>query len=222
MYSLVRRYIKTAIGFLIVGRGIGGWMIVRREFRQQFPTPYETSAHTHAIFVGFVMMMICGVSLWLFPRPEKHDRRYRPSLAEAAYWMLATGTSARITGELTRNRTAAAWLSATIVGAAMLQMLGLALFFYTMWSRIQVSEASHARPTASASGHPAIRAHGHLVFSGPCRRIGNGCRRAGSRASCLCCSRASSSERRGTIDATWSRSASLIPLALVALALLVP
>ena len=31
MHSLVRRYIKTAIGFLIAGLGIGGWMIVRRE-----------------------------------------------------------------------------------------------------------------------------------------------------------------------------------------------
>jgi heme/copper-type cytochrome/quinol oxidase subunit 1 len=137
MYSLVRRYIKTAIGFLMVGLGIGGWMIVRREFRQQFPTPYETSAHTHAIFVGFVMMMICGVALWLFPRPDKADRRYRPAFAEAAYWMLAVGTSMRIVGELTRNMTAARWLSTVIVGGGMLQILGLGFFFYTMWSRIR-------------------------------------------------------------------------------------
>jgi heme/copper-type cytochrome/quinol oxidase subunit 1 len=134
MYSLVRRYIKTAIGFLIVGLVIGGWMIVRREFRQQFPTPYETSAHTHAIFVGFVMMMICGVALWLFPRPGKADRRYRPAFAEAAYWMLAVGTSVRIGGELMRNMTAARWLSVAIVGGGMLQILGLGLFLHDVVS----------------------------------------------------------------------------------------
>src|SRR5262245_26724509 len=63
VYSLVRRYIKTAIGFLAVGLILGGWMIARRELWGRFATPFETSAHTHAIFVGFVMLMICGVAL---------------------------------------------------------------------------------------------------------------------------------------------------------------
>ena len=31
MHSLVRRYVKTAIAFLLVGLAIGGWMVVRRE-----------------------------------------------------------------------------------------------------------------------------------------------------------------------------------------------
>jgi cbb3-type cytochrome oxidase subunit 1 len=147
MYALVRRYIKTAIGFLIIGLGIGGWMMARRELRQQFPTPYETSAHTHAIFVGFVMMMICGVALWLFPRPDKTDRRYRPALIEAAYWMLTIGTSARVAGELMRYMTTARWLRIAVVGAGLLQIVGLSLFFHTMWSRIRAvgSQAREAR-----------------------------------------------------------------------------
>ena len=81
MYSLVRRYLKTAIVFLGVGLAIGGWMIVRRELWSEFPTPYVVSAHTHALFVGFVMMMILGVALWLFPRPDREDARYSPRLA---------------------------------------------------------------------------------------------------------------------------------------------
>ncbi len=51
MHSLVRRYIKTAVGFLVVGLGLGGWMIVQRELIRQYPSAYEISAHTHAIFV---------------------------------------------------------------------------------------------------------------------------------------------------------------------------
>ena len=147
MYSLVRRYIKTAIGFLLIGLGIGGWMIVRRELLGRPATSYETSAHTHAIFVGFVMMMICGVALWLFPRPDKNDRRYRPALAEAAYWMLTVGTVMRVVGELVRQRTNAQWLRLAIVAGGLLQIVGLAVFFYTMWSRIRAvgSQAREAR-----------------------------------------------------------------------------
>lgn len=137
MHSLVRRYIKTAIAFLFVGLAIGGWMIVRRELLERYATPYEISAHTHALFVGFVMMMILGVALWLFPRPEKGDRRYQPALAEAAYWMLATGTAARVAGELLRQISAGLWLRAGIVASGMLQIAALALFFFTMWSRIR-------------------------------------------------------------------------------------
>jgi cbb3-type cytochrome oxidase subunit 1 len=147
VYSLVRRYIKTAIGFLLIGLGIGGWMIVRRELLGRLATSYETSAHTHAIFVGFVMMMICGVALWLFPRPDKNDRRYRPALAEAAYWMLTAGTTARVVGELARHATNALWLRLAIVAGGLLQIIGLAVFFYTMWSRIRAvgSQAREAR-----------------------------------------------------------------------------
>ncbi|CAN5270751.1 hypothetical protein BH09GEM1_BH09GEM1_47200 [soil metagenome] len=137
MHSLVRRYVKTAIAFLFVGLAIGGWMIARRELWLRYATPYEISAHTHALFVGFVMMMIMGVALWLFPRPEKGDPRYRPALAEAAYWMLSTGTAARIVGELLRQVTANVWLRSGIVASGVLQIAGFAVFFYTMWSRIR-------------------------------------------------------------------------------------
>lgn len=137
MYSLVRRYIKTAIAFLFVGLAIGGWMIVRRELWNLPATPYEVSAHTHAIFVGFVMMMILGVALWLFPRPEKTDTRYRPALAATAYWLLVVGTGARVAGELLRQTSGERWLRLGVVAAGMLQIAGLALFFFTMWSRIR-------------------------------------------------------------------------------------
>lgn len=71
MTSLVRRYLKTAILFLFVGLALGAWMIVQREITGVYPLPYVVSAHTHAILVGFVMQMILGVALWMFPRPEK-------------------------------------------------------------------------------------------------------------------------------------------------------
>ncbi len=137
MHSLVRRYIKTAIGFLAAGLAIGGWLIVRRDLLRHPPTEYEVSAHTHAIFVGFIMMMILGVALWLFPRPGKTDTRYRPALAELAYWLLTIGTGGRVLGELLRNSIDAAWLRWTVVLCGIAQIAGIAVFFYTMWSRIR-------------------------------------------------------------------------------------
>ena len=92
MHSLVRRYLKTGIAFLALGLGLGAWMMVERELLQRFPSRYLVSAHTHAILVGFVMMMILGVALWLFPRSAREDTRYSPRAAEVAYWLVGGGT----------------------------------------------------------------------------------------------------------------------------------
>ena len=143
MHSLVRRYLKTGIAFLALGLGLGAWMMVERELLQRFPSRYLVSAHTHAILVGFVMMMILGVALWLFPRPAKEDARYTPALAEAAYWLVTVGTGTRVAGELARPFTGALVIRIATFAAGLLQVIGLGLFFYTMWSRI--------RPVGSAA-----------------------------------------------------------------------
>jgi heme/copper-type cytochrome/quinol oxidase subunit 1 len=137
MHSLVRRYLKTGILFLAAGLLIGGWMVVQRELGGSYPSRYVMSAHTHAILVGFVMMMILGVALWLFPRPDKEDQRYQPRIAEVAYWLLAIGTAARIIGELLRVNVTATWIRWLVVIASFAQIAGIGVFFYTMWSRIR-------------------------------------------------------------------------------------
>jgi heme/copper-type cytochrome/quinol oxidase subunit 1 len=137
MHSLVRRYLKTGIGFLTLGLILGLWMMVERELWQRFPSPYVVSAHTHAILVGFVMMMILGVALWLFPRPAKEDTRYSPKAADVAYWLVGGGTLLRVIAEIARASVDAAWLRIGTVGTGFLQVAGLLVFFYTMWSRIR-------------------------------------------------------------------------------------
>ena len=137
MHTLVRRYIKTGIAFLVVGLLVGLWSLVQREVGMAWPSPFQISAHTHAILVGFVMMMIMGVALWLFPRPEKDDTRYSPRLAEAAYWCMTLGTALRLSGELARVASQAPALRVAVVVAGGLQVAGIAIFFYTMWSRVR-------------------------------------------------------------------------------------
>jgi heme/copper-type cytochrome/quinol oxidase subunit 1 len=147
MYSLVRRYIKTAILVLGVGLVLGGWMMVRRELANAAPSSYMVSAHTHAIFVGFVMMMILGVALWMFPRPEKGDTRYSPRAAEGAYWLVTIGTAGRIAGELARQQVGSPALRWTVMLCGLAQVAGIALFFVNMWPRIRPvgSQAREAR-----------------------------------------------------------------------------
>ena len=137
MTSLVRRYLKTAIGFLAIGLLLGGWMMARRELAGVYPTPYLVSAHTHAILVGFVMLMILGVALWMFPRPEKEDTRYSPRSAEIAYWLVTLGTTGRVAGELLRPGNGSLALRWGVVLFGFAQIVGLGLFFHTMWSRIR-------------------------------------------------------------------------------------
>lgn len=50
MHSLVRRYLKTAIGFLAVGLALGLWMIAERELYGRGAGTYLVSAHTRTRF----------------------------------------------------------------------------------------------------------------------------------------------------------------------------
>jgi heme/copper-type cytochrome/quinol oxidase subunit 1 len=141
MDQLVQRYLKTAIGFLALGLGLGALMIARRELQEVYPSPYWISAHTHALLVGFVMMMIQGVALWMFPRPDKADVRYRPALAEVAYWLVALSTGVRLVSELLRPAVDAPALRWLIVAAGLGQVLGVLVFFVNMWPRIRSAGA---------------------------------------------------------------------------------
>jgi hypothetical protein len=50
---------------------------------------------------------------------------------------VAGGTAARVAGELMRLAWSAPWLRMGTLLAGLLQVAGLAVFFYTMWSRIR-------------------------------------------------------------------------------------
>lgn len=144
MYTLVRRFIKTGVAFLFLGLLIGGWMLVRRELFGVWPSPYLVSVHAHAVLAGFVLFLILGVALWLFPRAAKGDTRYRPVLAETAYWILLVATSARLGAEAARVSFTSGALGWVIVLGGLGQIAGLAVYFWTMWTRIR-PVGSHLR-----------------------------------------------------------------------------
>lgn len=144
MYTLVRRYIKTGVAFLAAGLTVGFWMLVRRELLGVYPHPHVVSAHAHAVLVGFVMFLILGVALWLFPRPAKDDVRYTPGRVEAAYWILLVATGVRFFAELARVGWEGSVLGWVIVLSGLGQITGLGLYFWSMWGRIR-PVGSHLR-----------------------------------------------------------------------------
>ena len=144
MYTLVRRFIKTGVTFLIGGLALGVYMLGRRELLGEWPHPYLVSAHTHAVLVGFVMFLILGVALWLFPRAAKDDERYRPECIELAYWILALATGGRFVAEGARAWSPAYWLGWVVLLGGTGQAVGLLVYFWTMWGRIR-PVGSHLR-----------------------------------------------------------------------------
>jgi hypothetical protein len=122
-------------------------MLVRREVYGIWPEPYLVSAHAHAVLVGFVMFLILGVALWLFPRAAKDDERYRPERIDWAYRILLFATVSRLVGEVLRARYTGPWLAALVLIGGVGQATGLVLYFWTMWTRIR-PVGSHLREAA--------------------------------------------------------------------------
>ena len=144
MYTLVRRFIRTGVGFLAAGLVLGVYMLGRRELLGEWHHPYLVSAHAHAVLVGFVMFLILGVALWLFPRAAKDDERYRPERVEAAYWILALATGTRFVAEAARAWSPAHWLAWAVLLGGTGQAVGILVYFWTMWGRIR-PVGSHLR-----------------------------------------------------------------------------
>lgn len=144
MFTIVRRYIKTALVFFMTGLALGGWIL----FLQLSGPPANLgaliSAHTHLILFGFMVMLIMGIAYWMFPRPAKEDFRYSPRLSELNYWLITIGTVIRAVGEISmyiHPWDSAVFLVAVGAGA---QLISGFIFSWNIWTRIR-SIGSHHR-----------------------------------------------------------------------------
>ncbi len=137
MNAQVRRYIKTAFGFLTLGLLLGLTMLAQRELAGTWPPPYVIAAHKHVIFVGFVLFMILGVALWIFPRAREDDPRFRPRRIDLVYGLLLAGTLARFAGELLRGYAGLDALRWLILAGGLAQAAAVLLYVWTIWYRIR-------------------------------------------------------------------------------------
>ena len=137
MFTTVRYFIKTSLAFLVIGILTGLHMSFAKYISQTSYTQELISAHTHVILVGSVMMMIMGVALWFFPRPEKEDKKYNPDLILVTYWMMTISTGLRFVMQVVASYDYIPWINMAIVVFSTFQVLAMILFFYSMWGRIR-------------------------------------------------------------------------------------
>lgn len=140
MPLLIRRYVKTSFAFLLAGLLLGGYVTVGQSVGAYPPRLFVT-AHVHLLLVGFMLMIVMGVATWMFPRPARDDRRYRPELAETVYWVMTVSTIARAAAELSAPLLALPSLRFMIALGGLGQLAGAALFVLNMWWRVRMPAA---------------------------------------------------------------------------------
>lgn len=138
MTALIRRYIKTSFAFLLAGLALGGYLVVAQFMAGVYPSRLLVTAHVHLLLVGFMLMIVMGVATWMFPRPARDDRRYRPELAEVVYWVMAVSTAVRAAAEILTAVDSAGALRPLIAAGGLGQLAGAALFVINMWWRVRM------------------------------------------------------------------------------------
>ena len=145
MPPLARRYLKTSIVSLIFGLLLGlhigaaeyaGWGTLR--------PPYIV-AHTHVLLIGFLLMLIMGVALWMFPKPKEGDGRHELERAELAWWLVTAGLVVRTSCEIVSAYRAVHWVGVLTFVAACMEALGVIVFFVSLWPRIRSPREELAR-----------------------------------------------------------------------------
>ncbi len=136
MFTLARYYIKSAILFLVLGLVLGGYMTYRINISGSGVPQSMIAAHTHLILVGFVIMLIMGIALWLFPRPREKVF-YSPLIAEITFYLMFAAIAVRSTGEILNGFILSRWIAWTIVAGSFGEIAGIVLFFINIWNRIK-------------------------------------------------------------------------------------
>ena len=149
MHIIVRLYLRTAFVFLILGLLTGLWL----EF--QLTTGGTIShgmvvAHVHLLLVGFMLMMIMGTALWLFPRSGRREPigPYH-NLVAFAYVLLTLGTLARAATEfLDLQLTTQVWAYVRLA-ASTAQVAGIFIGIFALWGRVRGAALPKVEPPAA-------------------------------------------------------------------------
>ncbi len=151
MPLLVRRFLKTSIAFLALGLALGLWLAAEKHLLGGGTHPEWWTVHAHLLLVGFVVMLIQGVALWMFPKPAEHGARYRAERMPLVYWLMTLGVIARSAGELLLHGGDATALHVLAFAGSASEALGILLFFATLWPRIRSPREELAREEKARS-----------------------------------------------------------------------
>ena len=139
MLRIHRLFIKTALVYLLLGVMAGGWMLLARAGVVPEAPERLYTVHIHLLGVGFLLMMVCGVAFWMFPRKsgESREQAARDPLGWTAYLLITVGLAVRVIGELLP----AAFGSGLLAASVFLQVGGVLAFVLAIWPRVYMPGA---------------------------------------------------------------------------------
>ena len=152
MPTLSRWCVRCALVYLVVGMGIGSWMLIE-EARGITPGPAWPDLHAHLLLVGFLLLLVMGVAFWMFPRV----RGQRPGRGGGwvAFALLNAGLLLRVVAEPLVDAGGGTLWRWVLGLAAVLPTVGIAVFAFTILPRVRSvltpEEARAARARADAS-----------------------------------------------------------------------
>jgi len=149
MHILVRLYLRTAFVFLALGLVAGLWVAF------QMTTGGTVShgmlvAHVHLLLVGFMVMMIVGTALWLFPRSGRREPigPYH-NLVAFAYVLLTVGTLARAVTEFFDVQLDGQVWAYVRLGASAAQVAGILIGIFSLWGRVRGAAIPKVTPPSA-------------------------------------------------------------------------
>lgn len=145
MPPLVRRYVKTSIAFLVLGLLIGLHMGAASYLGAGTLRHGYVVAHTHLLLIGFLIMLIMGISLWMFPRVPGHDGRSSPRHVGWIYWAMTLSVVARCAGEIAGAYVVAKWPGMLAFASSAIQSVAITVFFMSMLPRVRSPRDESAR-----------------------------------------------------------------------------
>lgn len=144
-----RWFVKTSLVCLLLASALGTLQFGWGALFEPAPPPWLRPLHLHLGTVGWLINMVFGVALWMFPMPKGATREFRPryprGAAIACYLALNFGLALRFVAEP---------LGSPALGLAcgILQTAGIAIGLLVLWPRIRAilpPSAPEPRPRTS-------------------------------------------------------------------------
>lgn len=136
MFTTARYFIKTSLGFFILGLLSGIYIYAAKTFGWTLPFTL-IQAHLHVLFMGGILMMILGVGVWFFPRAKKDDVRYNPDLVRFSYYVLTLATIVRFVAEIFQGLSISRVADLLGFWSSVAQVMAVISIIYSIWGRIR-------------------------------------------------------------------------------------
>ncbi len=139
-FKYIRLMLKTSIFYFIIGVLIGLLMYLSYWFNELSWAYALRAVHTHIILVGFVIQMIMGVALWMFPSVPSQEKTIEKRLTPEShgirlYVIFNSGVVLRSVFEpFARSSSIAFYLG---LAGVILQIIGIIYFAFLIFPRIR-------------------------------------------------------------------------------------